>query len=93
MEFKRMVCPVRIVESTDEMIHFEVRSESRPDEIHDVYFDIDHGYYCSCENYHFRKVECKHMRAVKEYMNQLNQLMQMGKTFQEINNEREEAKI
>lgn len=87
-----MVSPVSIVESTDEMIHFEVRSESRPDIIHDVYFDLDHGYFCSCENYHFRKVECKHMRLVKEYMNKLNQLMQTGKTFEEIRTE-EKVKI
>ena len=80
-----MVPPVMIIESTDEMIHFEVRSSSR-DIVHDVYFDLDHGYYCSCENYHFRKVECKHMQAVKEYMKQLNNLMQTGRTYQQIAN-------
>ncbi|WP_405285952.1 hypothetical protein [Methanobrevibacter sp.] len=79
-----MVCPVSIIESTDTTIHFEVRSESRPDIIHDVYFDVENGYYCGCEQYHFRKVECKHMRLVKEYMNQLNTLMQTGQTFEEI---------
>ena len=88
MGVQMIMIPVRIVDSTDELIHFEVRSESRPDEIHDVYFDRDHGYFCSCENYHFRKVECKHMRAVKEYMNQLNGLMQCGKTFEKIKQEK-----
>ena len=83
-----MVCPVSIVDSTDMLIHFEVRSETRPDIIHDVYFDLDHGYYCSCEQYQFRKVECKHMRAVKEYMNQLNNLMQKGQTFEKIKQEK-----
>ena len=87
-----MVSPVSIIDSTDTTIHFEVTSQSRPDIIHDVYFDIHNGYYCSCEQYHYRKVECKHMRLVKEYMNQLNHLMQTGKTYQQIL-EKEEAHI
>lgn len=86
-----MVSPVSIIESTDMLIHFEVRSESRPDEVHDVYFDLEHGYYCSCEQYHYRKVECKHMRLVKEYMNQLNNRMQQGRTFEEIRQEKVKA--
>ena len=82
-----MMAPVILVDSTDEMLHFEVRSSSRPDEVHDVYFDVDHGMVCTCEQYYYRKKPCKHMTQVKEYMNTMNSLLQKAVTFEEVKNE------
>ena len=58
---------VKLVDATDETLTFEISSSSR-DQTHDVYFDIDNGWVCTCENHYYRKVECKHIRACKEWL-------------------------
>lgn len=48
---------------TDETLFFEVPSESRPDITFSVMYDVDHHWLCTCEQYYYRKVFCKHMKA------------------------------
>ena len=57
---------VRLVECSDECLFFEVRSASR-DLVHCVYFDLDNGWFCSCEDFMFRRRFCKHMGLCLEY--------------------------
>ena len=58
---------VKLITATDETLTFSVSSHSRP-ENHYVDLDIDNGYMCTCEHHYYRKVECKHIREVKEYL-------------------------
>lgn len=62
---------VKLVDATDETLTFEISSSSR-DQTHDVYFDIDNGWVCTCEHHYYRKAECKHIRACKDFLNQAN---------------------
>lgn len=52
-----------LLDSTDETLFFEVPSESRPGVTFDVMYDVDHHWLCTCEQYYYRKVFCKHMKA------------------------------
>lgn len=58
---------VKLVNATDETLTFSVSSHSRPED-HYVDIDIDNGWMCTCEHHYYRKVECKHMREVKDYL-------------------------
>lgn len=59
---------VYLKESSDETLIFEVRSDSRKrGETHDVYFDKDNGWVCTCEDYYYRRRFCKHMRMAQDY--------------------------
>ena len=51
-----------LLESNDETLFFEVESESRPITFQ-VMHDKDHHWLCTCEQYYFRKVFCKHMKV------------------------------
>ena len=53
----------RLLESNDETLFFEVPSESTPEVSYDVMYDKYHHWLCTCPQYHFRKVFCKHMKA------------------------------
>ncbi|MBQ6219944.1 MAG: hypothetical protein IJH63_00755 [Methanobrevibacter sp.] len=59
---------VKLTTATDTTLYFEVTSTSRPDETHNVYFDVHDGWMCSCEHHFFRKVECKHIQACKDWL-------------------------
>ena len=65
---------VTLVGGTDETLFFEVKSSSR-DITHDVYFDIDNGWFCTCENYYFRKCFCKHMKMARDYYLSFHKVM------------------
>ena len=57
-----------IVEKNDQITrlnetHYEVRSQSR-NQTHDV-IGTEFGWFCSCEDYYFRKTCCKHIHAVE----------------------------
>lgn len=55
-----------LTEATDETLFFEVESSSRPGLIFDTWYDKDHHWICTCEQYFYRKVYCKHMRQCAE---------------------------
>lgn len=56
----------QVLQGNDETSFFEVESESRPGLIFQVMHDVDHHWLCTCEQYYYRKVFCKHMRACAE---------------------------
>ena len=58
---------IKLVSATDETLTFEVTSSSR-NQVHEVYFDTDNGWVCSCEHHYYRKAECKHIKACKEWL-------------------------
>lgn len=75
---------IHLVESSDETLVFEVISSSRPDTKHNVYYDKDNGWVCSCEQYYYRKKECKHMRMAREYyMSFYKKMLNSNKVFHE----------
>lgn len=45
-----------------------VMSERDNTTIYVVAVDKDDGWYCTCEDYKFRKHKCKHIRAVIQYL-------------------------
>lgn len=57
-----------LLESNDETLFFEVESESRQGLTFQVMHDKDHHWLCTCEQYYFRKVFCKHMRECAELL-------------------------
>lgn len=59
---------VVLVSSSDVGLCFLVSSSSRSGEGHDVYFDVDNGWVCTCEHHYFRKVSCKHIGACKDFL-------------------------
>ena len=67
-------------ESTDETLCFEVRSSTR-NITHDVSFDIDNGWACTCEQYYYRKKPCKHMREAQKYYKKFYELMDINFIF------------
>ena len=71
---------VHIKESTDETICFEVLSSSR-NIIHDVCFDKDNGWICTCEQYYYRKKPCKHMRLAQQHFKQFYKIMDESFVF------------
>lgn len=66
--------------STDETLVFEVKSSSR-NTTHDVYFDINNGWACTCEQYYYRKQPCKHMRQAQEYYKKFYKIMDTDFVF------------
>lgn len=58
---------ITLKETTDETLEFEITSSTR-DSTHSVYWDKDNGWVCTCEHCYYRKVECKHIRACKDYL-------------------------
>ena len=73
---------IHLTESTDETLTFEVKSESR-NEIHNVYFDINNGWLCTCEQYYYRHKPCKHMRQAQEYYKRFYKLMATDFVYQQ----------
>lgn len=61
---------ITLTAATDESLEFEITSSTR-DSTHNVYWDKDNGWICTCEHCYYRKVECKHIAAVKEYLQSL----------------------
>lgn len=59
---------VVLVNADDFGLWFRVSSSSRCGEGHEVFFDWDCGWLCTCEHHFFRKVECKHIRSCKEWL-------------------------
>ena len=59
--------PVKLLESTDETLFFEVLS-SDGEKWYDVMYDVDHHWLCTCPQYYFRKKFCKHMKACAEML-------------------------
>lgn len=59
---------VKLLESNDETLFLEVTSDSTPGVTYDVMYDKDHHWLCTCPQYHFRKVFCKHMKACAEML-------------------------
>ena len=57
-----------LLESNDETLFLEVESQSTPGVTYDVMYDVDHHWLCTCPQYHFRKVFCKHMKACAEML-------------------------
>ena len=57
----------KLIAATDETLTFSVSSHSRP-ENHYVDFDIDNGWVCTCEQYYYRKLECKHIQECKDFL-------------------------
>ena len=41
-------------------------------DIYYVGYDYQDGWFCPCPDYHYRKRECKHIRACKELLNNRN---------------------
>lgn len=62
---------IKLICATDETLEFEITSSTR-DSTHSVYWDKDDGWLCTCEHSYYRKVECKHIQACKEYLQNLN---------------------
>lgn len=60
---------IKLESANDETLTFSVSSHSRP-ETHNVYFDIDNGWVCTCEHHYYRKAECKHIQACKDFLSQ-----------------------
>lgn len=56
-----------LLESNDETLFFEVESESRQGLTFQVMHDKDHHWLCTCEQYYFRKLYCKHMKACADF--------------------------
>ena len=54
------------LEGNDETRFWEVESLSRPGLKFQVMYDVDHHWLCTCEQYYYRKVYCKHMKAVAD---------------------------
>ena len=52
----------------DQGFIFYVQSESDETLTYLVSLDYIDGWWCGCDDYYYRKHECKHMRAVKEYL-------------------------
>lgn len=71
---------VSLEESTDETLYFKVKSKSR-DIIHDVSFDIDNGWFCTCEQYYYRKKPCSHMKQAQEYYKRFYKIMDTNFVF------------
>ena len=76
-----MTSYVHLKESTDETLIFEVRSKSRKNLIHDVCFDLDSGWHCTCEQYYYRKQPCTHMKQAQEYYKKFYNLMKTDFVF------------
>ena len=77
-----MKSKVWISTANDETIVFTVQSSSRKKgETHDVYFDVDNGWVCTCEQFYYRKKYCKHMKMAKEYFNNINRKMENAQAF------------
>lgn len=70
-----MKSKVYLDESHDETLFFKVQSGSRENEVHDVCFDKDNGWICTCEQYYYRKKFCKHMKLAQEYYKSFYQIM------------------
>lgn len=78
--------------SIGDTLFFEVKSESRPELLFDVWIDKQNMWLCTCENYYYRKVFCKHMRAVRNYFERelmdkfsdFNKVMYSDITYNEI---------
>ena len=56
--------PPKILLSDQEGMIFEIEGDSGY--VHLVSFDRENGWFCSCEDYGFRKRFCKHMKACAE---------------------------
>lgn len=74
---------VKLVTATDETLTFSVSSHSRP-ENHYVDIDIDNGWFCTCEQYYYRKVECKHMKEVKEFLQSTHNYTIVGVSYYQV---------
>ena len=57
-----------LLDSSDETLFFEVESDSASGVTYDVMYDVDHHWLCTCLQYYFRKVFCKHMAACAEML-------------------------
>lgn len=57
-----------LLESNDETLFFEVPSENTPGITYDVMYDKDHRWLCTCPQYYFRKLYCKHMKACADML-------------------------
>lgn len=49
---------------------FIFRVSGSKGDIYIVGYDYDDGWFCPCPDYHFRKRECKHIKACKELLKQ-----------------------
>lgn len=49
---------------------FHVQSESNKKTIYTVSVDDYDGWYCTCEDYKFRKHKCKHIKTAEKYIQQ-----------------------
>lgn len=56
---------VNLLESNDETLFLEVLS-SDGSRRYDVMHDVDHHWICTCPQYYYRKVFCKHMKQCAE---------------------------
>ena len=63
---------IQVYFADDEWICFKVPSSRKSEGYQYVSWDIDNGWSCTCEHYHFRKGYCKHMRLAKEFLEKLN---------------------
>ena len=60
---------IQIILNDDEGVMFKVNSSTRDIEyLVNVFYD-GRGWYCGCEDHHFRKHDCKHIRACQELIN------------------------
>lgn len=66
---------IKIYFGDEEGICFKIPSHSR-DEYQYVSWDKDNGWYCTCENYQYRKRFCKHMSEAKQFLDELNDNVQ-----------------
>lgn len=74
---------VSLKRSNDETLFFEVKSNSR-DIVHDVYYDKNNGWVCSCEQYYYRKKFCKHMRLARAYYKSFFDVIDNDTVYAEI---------
>ena len=49
---------------------FFIESESQKDLTYTIAVDYDDGWYCTCDDYKFRKHKCKHIQYSEEYIKQ-----------------------
>lgn len=57
---------VEVLYSDDQGVIFQTSSGSSPD-WHTIGYDPYDGWCCTCEQYHFRKGYCRHMKACAAY--------------------------
>ena len=83
-----MKSKVLLESGNDETLVFQVRSDSRNDETHDVYVDKDSGFLCTCEQYFYRKKFCKHMQEVIDFYDSFNEVMHSKTVYHDIQSKR-----